>query len=136
MNISPGRIIKNRFITNASEKIKDKGFLNIKKIKHIGMAVDNTDNNPADITFCTLSFLPSALYLVISRDTVMGVPEQQKVKSSENTDKAIWYIPIPSAPMVRDRNILYKNPKNFSHTENTVTTATVLKNVLNNSPLR
>ena len=33
---------------------------------------------------------------------------------------------------MRDKYILYKNPRNFSHIENTVTIATVLKNLLKN----
>lgn len=36
---------------------------------------------------------------------------------------------MPSEPIVRDKYILYKNPKNFSLIENTVTIATVLKNL-------
>ena len=43
-------------------------------------------------------------------------------------------MPIPSAPIEWERKILYINPKNFSHTENTVTKATVLKNVFNFHP--
>lgn len=35
---------------------------------------------------------------------------------------------MPSEPIVLDKKILYKNPKNFSQTEKTVITATVLKN--------
>ena len=37
---------------------------------------------------------------------------------------------MPSGPIVRDKKILYKNPKHFSHIEKTVTIATVLKNFL------
>ena len=37
-------------------------------------------------------------------------------------------MPIPSAPIEWERKTLYKNPKNFSQVENTVTIATVLKN--------
>jgi hypothetical protein len=69
--------------------------------------------------------------LVISLETVIGVPEQVTVKRRAKTERATWYIPIPSAPIVRERYMRYKNPKNFSHIENTVTIATVLKNFLN-----
>ena len=37
-------------------------------------------------------------------------------------------MPIPSAPIEWERKTLYKNPKNFSQVENTVTIATVFKN--------
>ena len=43
---------------------------------------------PAVITFLTLSSLPSARYLVISLETVIGVPEQVMVKSSAKRERA------------------------------------------------
>ena len=84
--------------------------------------------------FLILSGRFSARYLVISLETVMGVPEQVAVKSKAKTESATWYSPIPSAPIVWDKNIRYKNPKNFSLVENTVTMATVLKNLRNANP--
>ena len=36
---------------------------------------------------------------------------------------------MPSAPIERDKNMRYKNPKNFSHIENVVTAITVLRKV-------
>ena len=43
---------------------------------------------------------------------------------------------MPSAPIVLERKILYKNPKNFSQIEKIVTIATVLKNPFNFSLLK
>ena len=71
-----------------------------------------------------------ARYLVIILDTVIGVPEQDRVNISPKTDRATWNKPKPSVPIVRERKILYKKPKNFSLMENTVTIATVLKKFL------
>ena len=91
---------------------------------------------PALITFLALSGLFSALYLVISRETVMGVPAVTRVKIIPNTERATWYKPIPSAPIVWERNILYKKPRAFSLIENTVTIATVLKKFRKCSPIK
>lgn len=101
-----------------------------KKIKQTGRATKTVNKRPAVITLLTFSFLFSALYLVISLDTVIGVPEQVRVNNKEKTERATWYKPIPSAPIVLDKYIRYKKPRNFSQTENTVTIATVLKNFL------
>ena len=64
----------------------------------------------------------------------MGVPEQVMVSKSAKTESATWYKPIPSEPIVLDRYMRYKKPKNFSQTEKTVTMATVLKKFFKFSP--
>ena len=44
-----------------------------------------------------------ALYLVIMREMVIGIPEETSVRSKPKTVKVIWYIPIPSEPIALDR---------------------------------
>ena len=45
---------------------------------------------PAVITEKTFLFFPSARYLVINLETVIGVPEEVSVKRRAKTDKATW----------------------------------------------
>lgn len=52
------------------------------------------------------SFLLAATYL----DIDVSIPEQQSEWHSVNSGKISWYIPIPSAPIERERNILKKKP--------------------------
>lgn len=120
-------MIKKIFLQRSSANIKENASLNIKNVKTIGIAKTSVENNPAEITLSTFNGLFSALYLDINLETVIGVPEAQTVNKSPKTERATWYIPIPSDPIVLDIKIRYKKPKIFSETENTVTTATVLK---------
>ena len=135
VNKSPGKTIRKIGTHRSSANKKPRELRHKKKIMHRGSAVISVMSSPAVITFLTFNLSFSALYLVISRETVMGVPEQDRVRRSTNTDSATWYKPIPSEPIERDKKIRYKKPKNFSLTENTVTTATVLKNFLKISPI-
>ena len=81
-------MIKNMFIQRSSANKKVKFLLKIKKIRQTGIATRTVKRSPAVITFEILSSLFSALYLVISLETVIGVPEQVMVKSKEKTDSA------------------------------------------------
>ena len=69
-------------------KLFMKELLKIKTIKTIGTAKIRVEKSPAEITLSTFNGLFSALYLVISLETVMGVPELQTVSSSAKTDRA------------------------------------------------
>ena len=111
----------------SSANKNDNELLKIKNIKTIGRAKIRVEKSPAEITLSTFNGLFSALYFVISLETVIGVPDAHTVNKRPKTERATWYIPIPSAPIVLDIKILYKKPSNFSEMENTVTTATVLK---------
>jgi len=87
---------------------KRKLSLSVKKNEKIkiGTASERVIVMPAVITeFCRFK-LPSARYLLINRDTVMGIPDEHTVSSSAKTDSVIWYKPKPSDPIVWDRNIL------------------------------
>ena len=98
-------------------------------INESGTATISVTSSPAVTTLNDFSFKPCARYLVMIRDTVDGIPALQTVKTVAKTDNAIWYKPMPSLPIVRDKNIRYKNPKNFSNTEKMVTVNAVLKTV-------
>ena len=98
-------------------------------IKDNGTATISVTSSPAVTTPKDFSFKPCARYLVMIRDTVDGIPALQIVKTVAKTDSAIWYKPMPSLPIVLDKNILYKKPKNFSNTEKNVTVNAVLKTV-------
>ena len=88
VKISPGKTTKKILRHLSSENKKEKCGVKIKNIKHTGTATARVKVSPAVITFCARSLSPLARYLVISLDTVIGVPEEQKVKSSANTDSA------------------------------------------------
>ena len=88
MNIRPGNTTKKIFIQRSSANKKVNLLLNIKNIKHTGKATNTVNKRPAVITLLTFACWPSALYLVISLETVIGVPEQVIVKSKEKTDSA------------------------------------------------
>ena len=130
VKINPGKTTKNIFAHLSSVNKNENALLNTKNIVHTGIAIIMVKSKPADITFATFSCLFSARYLVISRETVIGVPAQHAVNSNAKTESATWYSPIPSEPIVRDKNMRYINPKNFSLIENTVTIATVFINLL------
>lgn len=87
---------------------KRKLSFSVKKNENIkiGMASESVIVMPAVITEFCLFKLPSARYLLINRDTVMGIPDEHTVSSSAKTDSVIWYKPKPSEPIVWDRNIL------------------------------
>ena len=44
-----------------------------------------------------------AKYLVIMRETVIGIPEDVTVRSNPKRVRAIWYIPSPSEPIDLER---------------------------------
>ena len=58
------------------------------KIMQIGRQRKRVKESPADIIFVTFLLLFWLLYLVISLETVIGVPEQQMVKRSAKTERA------------------------------------------------
>ena len=99
----PGRITKKIFKHLSSAKRKESLLFKRKKIKQTGIASVRVYKIPAVITFLFLSNLPSAEYFVIRRDTVMGVPEQIRVKIKPKTERATEYNPTPSEPMVLER---------------------------------
>lgn len=97
-------------LNSARQRLSAKRKLNlsVKKKQNIkiGTASERVIVMPAVITeFCRFK-LPSARYLLINRDTVMGIPDEHTVSSSAKTDNVIWYKPKPSDPIVWDRNIL------------------------------
>ena len=105
---------------------KDKYGWKIKNTRQTGTVIKSAEVSPAVITPPTFFGAFSERYFIISRETVIGIPETHADRISEKRDRATWYSPIPSVPIVLDKNILYKNPNAFSHTEKTVTIKTVL----------
>jgi hypothetical protein len=89
VNKSPGKTTKKMLAHLLSAKITVSEFGNKTKNKISGIAVTTVIKSPAVIIFFTLSGLFSALYLVISLETVIGVPEEQIVSKSANTERAI-----------------------------------------------
>ena len=81
---------------------KRKLNLSVKKKQNIklGMASERVIVMPAVITEFCLFKLPSARYLLINRETVIGIPDEHTVSSSAKTDSVIWYKPKPSEPIV------------------------------------
>ena len=47
-------------------------------------------SSPAEITLRSFCGWPSALYFVISREIVTGMPEHETVSRTANTESAIW----------------------------------------------
>ena len=103
VNISPGRTIRKIGIQRSSANKKEKFLPKMKKKMQTGIATKTVAKSPAVITFGMRCFWPCALYFVISRETVIGVPEQVMVNKSAKTERATWYKPIPSEPIVLDR---------------------------------
>ena len=124
LKINAGAISLNRLRHLVSANKNDSFSVNnIEKIK-IGTASNKVINIPAVITEFWRFWLPSARYLLIKRETVIGIPEEHTVKSNAKTDSVIWYKPMPSDPIVRERYILYIKPKNFSAIAKIVTIST------------
>lgn len=88
VKISPGNTTRKILIHLSSAKIKLNCLLNKKNIKHKGIATAIVNVSPAVITFLARSGFPSARYLVISLETVIGVPATVSVKSNAKTESA------------------------------------------------
>ena len=88
MKISPGRIIKNTGKHLSSAKIKESLLEKAKNNKQTGKERPKVKQIPAVITLRFFVKFPSALYLVINLETVIGVPEQITVKISPKTERA------------------------------------------------
>ena len=88
MKIRPGKTTLNTLIHLASANIKvNRGAKTKKRIKS-GMAKQRVIASPAVMIALVLLDLFSARYLVMNRETVIGVPEQEMVRSRLNTDSA------------------------------------------------
>ncbi len=72
----------------SSANKKENLSVNNIKIKHNGIAIKSVKVMPAVIILLTLSVCFCALYLVINLETVIGVPLEQMVKMSANTERA------------------------------------------------
>ena len=83
--------------------------------------------SPAQITefspFLSFRLALLAVLLLITS----GSPLETIVSSTINIENAIWYTPTPSAPIVRERNILNKNPSDLVSIENEDSIASALK---------
>ena len=73
-------------VQRLSANIKCRLSPKTKKIRQSPPATNRVNKIPAVITFLTLSGRFSALYLVINRETVIGVPEQVMVSKNAKTD--------------------------------------------------
>ena len=104
--ISPGRIIRNTARHLSSEKSRPKIFCPPNIRATAGTVKIRVLTIPAVTTAFLPAVFPSAFCFVISRDTVIGTPEDAAVSNTENTERAIWYMPSPSAPIMRDNAIL------------------------------
>lgn len=97
-----------------------------KSRQNAGTEKHSAATSAAATTDCCAFWLFRARYLVMRRETVMGIPEAAAVASTAKTDRATWYSPTPSESRVRERIMRYKKPKAFSATEKAVTYAAVL----------
>ncbi len=88
VNISPGRRILNIDIQRSSAN-KNVSLSESAKTKiQTGTTIRTVRLSPAVMIFLTRSGEFSALYFVISLETVIGVPEQVNVRISAKTDSA------------------------------------------------
>lgn len=69
----------------------------------MGITVSKVNTMPAVMIFWDLRVSFSERYLVMSLDTVIGVPEQHMVNNNAKMDRETWYKPIPSVPIVLER---------------------------------
>ena len=90
VKINPGIKIKNIFKHLWSANKKFSLFLKIRVIRHTGIENTRLSMIPAVIILFTFFWSFSALYLVISLDTVMGIPELIRVNKKANTERATW----------------------------------------------
>lgn len=104
--LTPGRIIRNRVLHLGSAKILPREFLKIKKNNVSGTLIRREVKMPAETTLFSPLGLPAVRDLIIKRETVMGIPEAERVINTPIRERAIWYRPSPSDPTVLDKKIL------------------------------
>ena len=87
---TPGSMIKNKILHLESAKIKLSEFLKIKKKAQTGRLTARVAIIPAETALFSPLSLLAVRSLIIKRDTVMGIPEAERVIKSPIIDSAIW----------------------------------------------
>lgn len=102
-------------------------FFNAKMIKDEKMAIIIEIMRAEDTTLYFFDKSLFVLYFETFLAVVSGNPLETKVKNKPKIEDAIWNIPKPRAPNLRDKNIRNKNPNARVMIEKIVTIATALK---------
>ena len=87
--LTPGRMIKNKVLHLGSAKMLDSEFLKTKKNAVIGRLIISEVRIPAETALFSPLTPPIARDFIISLETVIGMPDADKVIRTPISDSAI-----------------------------------------------
>ena len=87
--LTPGSMIRKSILHLGSAKILPKEFLNKKKNRVSGMLIKREVKMPAETALFSPPGFPAVRDFIIRRETVIGMPEEERVISTPISERAI-----------------------------------------------